>query len=147
MAFLSIIILASEHLVEVSACFNAPTAEEAFKRVASAAPGVLYPPPAYDAVRDLNFVDRYHWASATLRHMEKCDPLAVKVTKVFMSKCFNHHMHSCSYDLLPELSYQAWYRLTKLCADPKMSLKNALQLETHVNTVRTRSHERLRCGR
>lgn len=47
----------------------------------------------------------YHWASQALLSLESCDPLAAK----------------------------AWYKLTEISANPKMSLKEALQLEMHVN--------------
>lgn len=99
---------------EIAACFNAPTLEEAVSRVVGAAPQELYPPVPFDTERGPDFVDTYHWTAEALLSLDKCDPLAAK----------------------------AWYKLTELTANPKISLKDALKLELHVNTV---SHFILGC--
>lgn len=90
---------------EIAACFNAPSLEEAVRRVTDTAPQKLIPPAPFGAEKKLDSVDEYNWAAEALLSLEQCDPLAAKV----------------------------WYKFTEISANPKFPLKDALKLEAHLN--------------
>lgn len=101
---------AFQNILESAAkCFSAPTMEDVIKRVADAAPMTVKPhaAPSSEYEIDANPELKNQWAADTLLGLMNADPLSAK----------------------------AWLRLTSVCADPKMSLKSALELETRVNIV------------
>lgn len=96
-------------LASAAKCFGAPTLEDVVKRICDTAPMTVKPHTAPSSEYDSNSNPELgnQWAADTLLGLMNADPLSAK----------------------------AWFRLTNACADPKMTLKAAVELETKVNIV------------